>query len=111
VGVEEGLLGQVEQGHLTGSELRSRFESWIATWAVRQASETRAWRARAEALEREVGRRDERLAAIVQAKDAEIARLEGQLVRLNRLPPLRLYQAVRRRLAGILHNTSAEAQG
>jgi GT2 family glycosyltransferase len=105
VGVEEGLTDQVEGGRLTGAELRGRFERWIAGWAVRQASELRAWRERAGALERAVAERDERLARVVQAKDAEIARLEGQLARFNRVPPVRAFQAVKRRLARIGHNT------
>jgi hypothetical protein len=111
VGVEEGLAGEVEEGRLTGAELRSRFEGWIAGRAVHQAGETRAWRERAGALSREVARRDARLAEVVQAKDAEIARLEGQLARLNALPPLRAYHALRRRFARagrMGHNTGAE---
>jgi hypothetical protein len=44
----------------------------------------------------------------VQAKDAEIARLEGQLARFNNLPPLRAYHALQRRLGRIRHNTNAE---
>jgi GT2 family glycosyltransferase len=109
VGVEEGLADQVEGDRLTGAELRGRFERWIAGWAVRQASELRAWRERAGALERAVAERDERLAGVVQAKDAEIARLEGQLARFNRVPPVRAYQAVKRRLARIGHNTAGAA--
>ena len=61
VGVEEGLAEQVEDGRLTGAELRGRFERWVAGWAVRQASELRAWRERAAALERG-GRRARRAA-------------------------------------------------
>ncbi|MDQ3699376.1 MAG: glycosyltransferase [Chloroflexota bacterium] len=112
VGVEEGL-GELERdGHITGAELRGRFERWTAGWAVRQASHIRAWRERAASLEKEVQRRDARIAEVVQAKDAEIARLEGQLARINRLPPLRAYHALRHRLARarMRHNTGAEAK-
>lgn len=111
VGVEEGLAGLEGEGRITGAELRGRFERWIAGWAVRQGSHTRAWRERAGALAREVQQRDARLAEVVQAKDAEIARLEAQLVRINRLPPLRAYHALRRglALARMRHNTGTEA--
>ena len=109
VGVEEGLTDQVQDGRLTGAELESRFERWIAGWAVRQAAEVRAWRERAEALQRAVAERDERLAQVVQTKDAEIARLEGQLARINRLPPVRALHALQRRLPRMGHNTPSEA--
>ena len=109
VGVEEGLADQVNEGRLTGAELESRFERWIAGWAVRQAAEVRAWKERAEALQRAVAERDERLAQVVQAKDAEIARLEGQLARINGLPPVRALHALQRRLPRMGHNTPSEA--
>lgn len=99
VGVEDGLAGLEHDGHITGAELRGRFERWTAGWAVRQASLLRAWRERASSLEQEVQRRDAQIAEVVQAKDAEIARLAGQIARFNRLPPLRAYHALRRRLA------------
>ncbi|HEX2034017.1 MAG TPA: glycosyltransferase [Chloroflexota bacterium] len=108
-GVEEGL-GELEaQGRLTGSELQSRFERWIAGWAVRQAGQIRAWRERAVALEREVAARDARLAAVVQEKDDRIAHLEAQLRRINHLPPVRLLHALKGRVAflgRIRHNRS-----
>jgi hypothetical protein len=108
-GVEEGL-GELEaQGRLTGSELQSRFERWIAGWAVRQAGQLRAWRERAAALEREVAARDARLAAVVQEKDDRIAHLEAQLRRINHLPPVRLLHALKGRVAflgRIRHNSS-----
>jgi hypothetical protein len=109
VGVEEGLADQVNEGRLTGAELESRFERWIAGWAVRQVAEVRAWKERAEALQRAVAERDERLAKVVQAKDAEIARLEGQLARINGLPPVRALHALQRRLPRMGHNTPPEA--
>lgn len=112
VGVEEGLADLERDGHITGAELRGRFERWTAGWAVRQASLIRAWRERAESLAQEVQRRDARISEVVQAKDAEIARLESQLARINRLPPLRAYHALRHRLARarMRHNTGAEAK-
>ena len=99
LGVEEALSEQAQVGHITGEELRSRFEQWSAHWAVRQVSQLRALRQRVAALEREVARRDERLAEVTQAKDARIAELEAQLDRFHRLLPVRLYHAARRRLA------------
>lgn len=91
-GVEEGLDGLVTAGALTGTELRGRFESWIASWAVQRAAETRSWRRRADALEVEVRRRDEQLARVIQDKDDRIAALEAQLTRFNALLPVRLYR-------------------
>jgi hypothetical protein len=99
LGVEEALGERVERGVMTGEELRGRFEQWTAHWAVRQLSLIRAWRERAAALEREVRQRDARLAEVTQQKDARIAALEGQLRRFNALPPVRVYQAIRRRFA------------
>ena len=90
-GVEEGLVGDVESGAITGSELQGRFERWLAGWAVHRASDVRAWRERAEALAAEVRRRDARLAEVIQEKDDRIAALEAQLARFNGLPPVRLY--------------------
>jgi GT2 family glycosyltransferase len=110
VGVEEGLVDQVESGRLTGAELRGRFERWVAGWAAHQASELRAWRERAAALERAVAERDDRIARLVQAKDDEIARLESQLDRFNRLPPVRALNGLKRRLGRIGHNTDREAR-
>lgn len=99
VGVEEGLQEQVQEGAITGAELQGQFEGWLAHWAVHRASETRAWRARAEALKGEIARRDTRLAEVVQQKDAEIASLQAQLARFNDLPPVRLAQWLKRRVA------------
>ena len=96
VGVEEGLAERVAAGAITGEELRGQLEGWVAHWAVRQAGNVRAWRQRAEALQAEVARRDARLAEVTQAKDARIAELEAQLTRLNALPPIRLYQRLKR---------------
>jgi glycosyltransferase involved in cell wall biosynthesis len=96
LGVEDGLMERARAGAITGAELRSQFEGWLAHWAVRQASTIRAWRERARALEQEVRQRDEHLALVVQEKDARIAALEAELRRLHRLPPLRLYRTLRR---------------
>lgn len=104
IGVEEGLTEQETLRAITGFELRSEFERWIAQWAVHEASRTRAWRVHAEALHAEVARRDSRLAAITQQKDAQIASVEAQLARFNRLPPVRLYQAFKRWRAFMRHN-------
>lgn len=93
-GVEEGLAGHIDDRHLTGAELRSTFESWIAGWAVHQASALRSWRERADALTAEVARRDAALADVVQRKDDHIAELEGQLRRFNGLLPVRLFQMI-----------------
>ncbi|HEU5315407.1 MAG TPA: glycosyltransferase [Chloroflexota bacterium] len=97
-GVEEGLAEQVDDGLVTGAELRGRFESWIASWAVGREADAREWRRRAEGLMAEVRRRDARLAEVVQEKDDRIAALEAQLRRLSRLLPVRAAQ----RLAAIL---------
>jgi hypothetical protein len=99
LGVEEALAEQVSEGVITGEELHGQFERWSAHWAVRQASLVRSWQQRAAALESEVAARDRRLAEVTQQKDSRIAELEAQLARFNRLPPVRLYQALRRRLA------------
>ncbi|MGH2370523.1 MAG: glycosyltransferase family 2 protein, partial [Chloroflexota bacterium] len=104
-GVEDGLADLEAEGRITGAELRGRFERWIAGWAVRQASEIRAWRARARALEQEVAGRDQRLAAVIQEKDAQIATLEAHLARVNQLLPVRAYHALKRRLASVRHNS------
>lgn len=106
-GVESGLADLVKERHITGAELRSRFESWLAQWSVRRAERIRALGDRVRALELEIAQRDRRLSEVTQAKDARIAMLEAQLERFHRLPPVRLYQLLRRRLrltALVRHN-------
>jgi hypothetical protein len=103
-GVEEGLGDLVGEGRITGAELRGRFERWLAGWALGEARRLRAVRERAAALEVEVARRDARLAAVTQEKDAQIALLEAQLRRLQRLPPVRLFRALKRRVAALRPN-------
>jgi hypothetical protein len=51
-----------------------------------------------------VARRDARLAAVTQEKDAQIALLEAQLRRIQRLPPVRLFRALKRRVAALRPN-------
>jgi len=111
VGVEEGLGALVEQGRLTGEELRGQLERWVAHWAVRAAAEVAEWRARARALEAEIDARDARLAEVVQAKDAEVARLQAELERIHRLVPVRLYRGLKRRLALFRHNVLSTRRG
>lgn len=111
VGVEEGLGALVEQGRLTGEELRGQFERWVAHWAVRAADEVAEWRARVRALEAEIAARDARLAEVVQAKDAEVALLQAELERIHRLVPVRLYQRLKRWLALFRHNVLSLLRG
>jgi hypothetical protein len=104
LGVEDGLNEQVRGGAITGAELRSLLERWTASWAIHQASASRAWRTRAAALAGEVARRDDQLASVVQEKDAQIATLEAHLARINALPPVRLLHAAKRLITALRHN-------
>jgi GT2 family glycosyltransferase len=96
LGVEDELANRVSDGRVTGAELHSQIEGWIAQWATHQAEAIRAWRERATALADEVAARDRRIADVVQEKDERIAMLEVELARLHALPPVRLLRAARR---------------
>ncbi len=96
VGIEEGLGAPARPGDLPGEGLRSVMEEWLPAWAITQASTLRSWQLRAESLGRSVAERDERLADVVQVKDARIAALEGELARLHRFLPVRIARAIRR---------------
>ena len=110
VGVEEGLADQVEERapdrRRAGESLRALDRRLGGAPGGRRCGPGGSGRRRCE---RAVAERDERLAQVVQAKDAEIARLEGQLARINRLPPVRALHALQRRLPRMGHNTPSEA--
>ena len=96
IGIEEGLGAPTRPDDLPGEDLRSVVEAWLPAWAITQASTLRSWQSRAEALGRAVADRDRRLADVVQAKDARIGALEGELARLHRFLPVRVARAIRR---------------
>ena len=101
LGVEDALIGEPEAlseaAPVTGSDLRSRFESWVSESASKIAAEARTTEERVRQLEAQVEERDARFARTVQEKDARLAALEAELRRYQRLWPLRLLHFLRRR--------------
>lgn len=94
LGVEEGLLGEAEE-RLGLEHLRSQFEEWVSDWAAQALRQVSEAERRAADLANEVLQRDQYIRRIVQEKDARIDELESTLQRYHRLPPFRLYFALK----------------
>ncbi|MER3405775.1 MAG: hypothetical protein C4289_11975 [Chloroflexota bacterium] len=94
LGIEEGLLGEAEE-RLGLEHLRSRFEEWVSDWAAQALRQVSEAERRAADLANEVLQRDQYIRRIIQEKDARINELESTLQRYHRLPPFRLYFALK----------------
>ncbi|MAG36031.1 MAG: hypothetical protein CL878_07295 [Dehalococcoidia bacterium] len=100
LGVEDALLDDSGataslDEPITGSDLRSQFEEWVADWATKAAADARSASQRGAQLEAIVEERDRRFAKMVQEKDSRMAVLEAELRRYQRLWPLTIYRQFR----------------